>query len=394
MKKKLVLAATLSLIAGLLAITAAPAQAAPVVCGQVILASVTLANDVGPCPADGLVVGANNITINLNGHKVYGVPTPQATISYDVEVRANGQTLVDLEETGGVAYTATTGVGIRVGDPVTGASTSVSGGYTNVTIQGPGEITAFDAGVTLESGGSHTVTGVNIHDNFSDAQATAVLYGDGVAINGSSGNSITNNSITGNGPFSGVGMFGDADNNTVNGNTISDNARFADRSPLHHGAVGFTQETDGVRVEFFCDNNVVSNNTVTENGLDGIALFARTLNNIVSDNTVHDNGYDAPLAQGAPQRLGDGIRLFNGNAAGTVLGPKDTIVEDNSVFNNAANGIIVGNNSVNNDILMNATGSNGTSAADYDLNDQNPACDNNTWSGNTYDTANQACTTL
>lgn len=394
MKKELALAAILALVAGLLALSAAPALAAPVVCGQVITTSITLTNNVGPCPADGLVVGANNITINLNGHKVYGVPTPQVTLTYDVQVRANGQDLVNQQETAGVAYTATTGVGIRVGDPVTGASTSVSGGYTNVTIQGPGEITAFDAGVTLEGGGGHTVTGVNIHDNFSDAQATAVLYGDGVAVNGSDGNTISNNSITGNGPFSGVGMFGDADNNSITGNTISDNARFADRSPLHHGAVGFTQETDGVRVEFDCDNNVISGNTVTENGLDGIALFARTLNNTVSDNNVSDNGYDAPLAQGAPQRLGDGIRLFNGNAAGTVLGPKDTLVEDNSVFNNAANGIIVGNNSVDNDILTNDTGSNGTSAATYDLNDQNPACDNNTWSGNTYDTANQACTTL
>ena len=51
----------------------APGEAAPKVhCGQTIRTSINLTHDLRHCPGDGLVVGANNITINLNGHTLLG----------------------------------------------------------------------------------------------------------------------------------------------------------------------------------------------------------------------------------------------------------------------------------------------------------------------------------
>src|SRR3954467_15398164 len=68
--------AILALAAALLAtFGAAPVLAGPpttVVCGQVITQSIKVSNDLSNCPADGLVVGANNIKIDLGKHVIDG----------------------------------------------------------------------------------------------------------------------------------------------------------------------------------------------------------------------------------------------------------------------------------------------------------------------------------
>src|SRR3954447_18913492 len=66
--------AVLAVIAAVFAtVGAAPALATTVVCGQVITQSIHVSNDLTNCPADGLVVGANNIKIDLGGHVIDGV---------------------------------------------------------------------------------------------------------------------------------------------------------------------------------------------------------------------------------------------------------------------------------------------------------------------------------
>lgn len=65
---------TLSVLAGL-ALISAPAQAKPperVSCGQTITHSVKMANDLTNCPNNGLLIGADNITLDLNGHTIAG----------------------------------------------------------------------------------------------------------------------------------------------------------------------------------------------------------------------------------------------------------------------------------------------------------------------------------
>src|ERR1044071_3831532 len=66
--------AVLAVIAAVFAtFGAAPALATTVVCGQVITQSIKVSNDLTNCPADGLVVGANNIKIDLGHHVIDGV---------------------------------------------------------------------------------------------------------------------------------------------------------------------------------------------------------------------------------------------------------------------------------------------------------------------------------
>jgi hypothetical protein len=41
-------------------------------CGQTVTTNTTLDADVGPCPGSGVTINANNVTLNLNGHRITG----------------------------------------------------------------------------------------------------------------------------------------------------------------------------------------------------------------------------------------------------------------------------------------------------------------------------------
>ena len=62
-------------IAGFLAVGAGVTLANHVVCGQTITADTTLDFDLTNCPGDGIVIGAPNIELDLNGHTVDGMGT-------------------------------------------------------------------------------------------------------------------------------------------------------------------------------------------------------------------------------------------------------------------------------------------------------------------------------
>ena len=58
--------------ATLLALSTAQAFADHVHCGDVITQDTTLDSDLIDCPGDGLVIGADNVTLDLNGHTIEG----------------------------------------------------------------------------------------------------------------------------------------------------------------------------------------------------------------------------------------------------------------------------------------------------------------------------------
>jgi parallel beta-helix repeat protein len=67
--------ATLALFGGT-AVGGVRAQASQVSCGVTITADTTLDSDLVNCPNNGIVIGADDITLNLNGHLVDGDGTP------------------------------------------------------------------------------------------------------------------------------------------------------------------------------------------------------------------------------------------------------------------------------------------------------------------------------
>ena len=319
-----------------------PAAASHVGCGDVITQNTTLDSDVGPCTGTGLVIGADGITLNLGGHRVFGTPI------------------------------AGEGAGILLED------------RQNVSVAN-GTVQFFDAGVAILGGGSNRVGRIQALDNVGGGSTD---FGDGIAISDSADNLILQNVARGNGPYSGIGLFGAGSM----GNVIDRN--LVEFNNILSGPTG-PQQDDGIRLEPGTSMNTVTNNRVYDNGLDGIAIFANSSDNVVWRNDIRRNGAHAQV-----HRQGDGIAVFNRAQRNRI--------EQNRVFDNGANGIflrgpittgtgVVIPGATNNEVLYNQTGNNGPipgpGGARYDLRDNNPDCDQNRWFGNTYLTAFPECTT-
>lgn len=314
-----------------------PAAAGHVECGDVITEDTTLDSSVGPCDGTGLVIGADGITLDLGRNRVFG----------DGDGDAPGILLEDRQ------------------------------GVTIVN----GATQFFGTGVAVVGGSGNTVANHRAIDNVGGGN-----FGEGILLDTTDDNVLRGNIASRNGPFAGITFLGDSSGNTVDRNLVESNNFLT--SPIG------PQQDDGIRLENFANNNLITRNRVYDNGLDGIALFADTFDNVVRQNDVRLNGDHDQV-----HRQGDGIAVFN-RATGNL-------VEENRVFDNGANGIFLRGpigpggiipGATNNRVLNNFTGNNGPipgpGGPRYDLRDNNPACDNNTWFGNTYLTAFPECTTI
>lgn len=338
-----VLGSTLLAVLG----TAAPATAAHVSCGQTITTPTVLDSDVGPCTGNGIIIGADGVSLNLNGHRVFGTS--------------------GFGEGAGILVFRKTGVTI-----------------SNGTVSG------FDGGVVVEGGSGNTVRNIVARDNigFRTSPTVGTRYGDGIAVLSSQNNRILTNLTVNNGPFAGIGLYSDIDSDhpretagVSSGNVLNGNKSVANIT-TRAGVVNFAStEAAGVRLEPGTAGNLVINNQFSRNGLDGISLFRGANNNTLRNNAMDANGLRTTA------RRGNGINLFglaNGN-----------LIETNRVTRNGDNGIsLAGQNNVirNNYAVQNALLppiNPGVSRAD--LRDTNTNCDNNQWVGNIFRTRNMAC---
>jgi parallel beta-helix repeat protein len=319
-------------------------------CGQTIVQDTTLTADVGPCPNNGIIIGANRITLDLGGFRIFG--------------------------------TANSGDGAGV----------LLQGRQSVTVRN-GTVTDFDGGVVILGGSRNTVINIAARNNIGAAFGTtgpAALYGDGILVQGSASNSLINNVAENNGPFSGIGVIrGDSDHpatppadapfNVIQGNSVINNIA------CRRGNAPFC-DNDGIRIEPNVTDTQILTNSVVGNGLDGISLFGGTARNLVSNNSVFANGFRGAVP-------GDGIRVFGLN----------NTIELNTSHRNAASGVSVarraptagsfpvGNvNGRGNTVRQNTALGNGINDL-WDSN-RNPDCDANVWSANKGIVAVPACT--
>jgi hypothetical protein len=340
---------------------ATSASAAVLSCGQVITESTVLENDVGPCPNHGIIIGADHITLDLNGHRVFGTP--------------------NFYDGAGVLLFRRTGVFVR-----------------------NGVVSDFDGGVVIEGGGGNIVYGVTAENNIGrsisrNPPIAGTRWGDGIAVLSSVNNNVVNNTARNNGPYSGIGVYSLIDDDhpretagTSSGNAIDSNAVLDNRAGRAPGAT--TSDNDGIRLEPGAVGNYVMRNRVINSSLDGIALFPLSSDNVVSDNVVQFNGFGSNAG-----RRGSGIWIFNRNQRESV--------SSNLVTDNAANGIgiqgPVGANAGGtfNNIHDNTSFGNSRlpplpspvfGGPTADLRDYNPDCDANNWYANRYGTAIPPCT--
>lgn len=178
----------------------------------------------------------------------------------------------------------TTGTGI-------GANGVTGGELKQNTISGTGGLAIFYRNSSDVSVKQNNISGKSWGIVF--AASTA----DGYSCNN---NTFQNNTVTEITYATGIGLQGNCDDNTFLGNTISNNT-----STANAGIFFF----NFVALGYLCDNNVVKNNTITDNNVSGIWLPAGSDNTIGPNNTSNGNSYGIYLSAAT-----NGTHVFNNTA--------------------------------------------------------------------------------
>jgi hypothetical protein len=238
--------------------TEAGAAAPQVHCGQTIRTNIRLTHDLRHCPGDGLVVGANNITINLNGHTLLG---------------------------SGKRRTA----GVRVH------------GFRGVTVK-RGVIRHFGRGVWLVRAVDGRVVANTIKNSFDEGIS---------ASESSSRTIILRNKVRGSGKISGAtwadGVDARGNGTTVRGNVVHDSHddgidANGDQDFIERNTVAGNR-SDGIDVDG--RHTLVEANLATENGDDGIGVGVHGRHVTIDDNTTNDN-FDLGIQPKPGTAHGDG----------------------------------------------------------------------------------------
>jgi large repetitive protein len=220
-------------VAGFTVLGSGQALASHLSCGDTITTNTTLDSDLVNCPNNGIVIGADNITLDLNGHTIDG-----------------DGTLVDPCPEG-----ETCDVGV-----------DNSAGHSGVTIEG-GSIRQFALGVLVLSASRNSLRHLSVSRN---------LFV-GIVIGESARTAVERSSITRNGVTTqqaGMVLFASRDNR-IERNLFSSNgnrglaADSADGNRINHNIFADNPEA-GVAVEG--DRNQVSHNRVVRNG-DNIVIL-------------------------------------------------------------------------------------------------------------------------
>jgi|tagenome__1003787_1003787.scaffolds.fasta_scaffold20721864_1 hypothetical protein len=307
------------LVAGAAVVGAGPAAARTLGCGEVITVDTTLDGDLVDCPDEGLVIGADDITLDLNGHTIDGDAVSPA--SCPVEGR------------------------------VCDVGVDNSAGHRGVTIKG-GSIQQFTAGVVVTGGDDNQLRRLTIAQTTNEAIAVArsartLIEGNTITDPGfavvvaleSSDTAVSHNVASGNDE---EGLLVGGTGISVRGNVVSNGANGVD---VANGASGVRVEGnvlrnvgDGVIVGVVSDT-VVRHNAVSAVGGGELGGFGIILDGAVGttvdQNSVHVSGpgpaiyvahLDAPTAprddrvtqNHATSEHADGI-LVDPDATGTLL---------------------------------------------------------------------------
>jgi parallel beta-helix repeat protein len=241
-------------------------------CGDTITADTTLDGDLVDCPNNGIVIGADDITLDLNGHVIDGDGTPAAGCDPEVEFCDNGVAI---------------------------------GGHDGVTVM-HGSVREFANGVGVESARHARLLGISSSSNLSfgivffDVARSLVRgssesrnvppEGDGMGVFGSRHIRILHNSIRRNGG-PGIHVF-ESTHNLIKGNVFSRNRE------------------GGISLEK-ADRNEVRRNRCVRNGRDSIFVDPGNRNVIARNRIFRTGGSGVVIQKGCPRaaRSRSGCRI-------------------------------------------------------------------------------------
>jgi parallel beta-helix repeat protein len=288
-------------VVGTLSLFATPALARTVSCGDTITADTTLHRDVTNCAGNGLVIGADNIRLNLNGHTISG----------------------DNAEVSECPAGAACDIGV------------LNEGHDDVTVS-DGTLTGFTAGVSISASRDNRVSGVASHN--------ALL---GVVVDSSDRAIVKNNVLEGG--VSGVALF-DTRRSEVSRNSASGSEGFsiylgrADRNVVRKNVLDANKH--GIAVQEGSSGNTVQRNTVTHGGGIDVGGDAATANRIEHNRLVDAD--DGVIVGDAQDTLidrnvitGAGFGPDSGGFGVILDGPIRTTVERNIITGGRGPAILV-----------------------------------------------------
>jgi parallel beta-helix repeat protein len=304
------IAVTMLALVGTLSLATSTASAhTPIAahCGDIVSQNVRLADDLTACPADGLVIGADNIAVDLNGHTVSAAGGSSAS-----GILADGHRRVRVFN-GKVT-------GFAIGIFLSGASESRVAGVRLSHNSDIGILLVESHGVTLRNNVvSHgdpagADTGIQLFQSTRNEIEGNILFalGDGVSLAQSNDNHVERNSSSRNG--AGVGVFDGSSRNRIEQNVVNDNSDtgvlldgHADDNVIaenHASGNAFAGIAVGAS-----DRNRVTRNLASGNPGGGIAIVDAAIGTIVKGNEANGNGIDPPGCTPDCPLLDDGIHV-------------------------------------------------------------------------------------
>jgi parallel beta-helix repeat protein len=277
-------------VAGLVDLSGAEAAKQPK-CGDTITTDTTLHNDLVNCPNNGILIGADNITLDLNGHLVDGDGTPAAGCDPNAEICDAGV---------------------------------ANDGHDGVTVK-HGRVREFAIGVLFG-----TTTAGRVRENRVLGVSSARNQFVGLAIFSSARSLVRNSAGKGStAPGDGAGLFlGD-----------SRHVRVLDSS--------FRNNADTGIIVGHSTHNLIKGNLVKRNKVIGIVLEESGSNQVRRNRSVHDGAIGIYIAPGsrnviARNRISRTDGAEHEGAGIEVDGGDHNVFARNSIHDTKGNAISVG----------------------------------------------------
>ena len=319
MPARFVLAAVMIISSAAATTTGGSAFAATLTCGDAVTTSVILTQDLTDCVGDGLVVGADGITVDLGGHTLDGTFADDS-----VGVRNDGFDGVNI--TNGTVQQFERGVYLTNG--------ANSGRIRQLTVHFNGS----DGIAVTRSTGDQVINNASL-DNFTGiviSESTAVLVGkntvefnkeSGINLVGTRNSRILRNQVhlndqLGEAFFGGI-TLSDSSWNRVDSNESSVGSGYgialfgSDGNTIVKNLMGKLgsdgNNLNGIALYSGSDRNTLRENTAANNGLDGILIAVSATNNLIKGNVASANLDDGVEADDSSTTITANTANVNGD---------------------------------------------------------------------------------
>lgn len=294
-----------------IALSRADAAAKQLSCGETITTDTTLDSDLLDCPNNGIVIGADGVTLDLNGHLVDGDGTEFAGCDPNAEVCDSG---------------------------------IVDDGHDGVTVK-HGRVREFGVGVLFG-----TSTAGKVRDNrLLDISSSKNLFF-GAVVASSAQSEVRNGSFSHNAPPEGhgIGLFG-SDHIKIAGNSIKDNTGIvaSDSTDNLIKRNVFSRTHEGILMEGGEGFQVVRNRFARSRA--GIILGPGS-ENVIAHNRISRAKEGIRIEKGHDNLVADNVVVDAGRAGirlgiqlgQRLLGGADNVLRENVVKGSGVDGFAIG----------------------------------------------------